>query len=87
MPQGFASVIRLLPSLESLAQVGQAGLQTGCAVIKQHLNRSVAYAEAVWVADRRGEQAQALVHRQGRVDACLADVGQGTGGCGLEHKG
>ena len=35
-------------------------------------------------ADRRWRR---LVHRQGRVNARLADVGERAGGCGLEHEG
>lgn len=73
--------------LQLSAHAGQAGLQAGRAVVEQHLDLSVADAEAVRIADGGGEQAQPLVHRQGRVNARLADVGQGTGGCGLEHKG
>lgn len=38
------------------------------------------------VADGGGEQAQPLVHRQGRVNARLADVGERAGKCGLEHR-
>ena len=66
------------------AHAAQAGLQAGRAVVEQHLDLRVADAEAVRIADGGGEQAQPLVHRQGRVNARLADVGERAGGCGLE---
>ena len=51
-------------------------MQAGRAVVKQYLDLGVADAEAVRVADGGGEQAKPLVHRQGRVNARFADVGE-----------
>ena len=80
------AIIRFLTLLQLSAHAGQAGLQAGRAVVEQHLDLSVADAEAVRIADGGGEQAQPLVHWQGRVNARLADVWERAGGCGLEHR-
>lgn len=73
--------------LQLSAHAGQTGLQAGRAVVEQHLDLGVAYAEAVRVADGGGEQAQPLVYRQGRVDARLADVRKRTGEINVGHEG
>lgn len=86
VPQVSRYIIRFLTLLQLSAHAGQAGLQAGRAVVEQHLDLSVADAEAVRIADGGGEQAQPLVHWQGRVNARLADVGERAGKCGLEHR-
>ena len=86
VPQVSGHNIRFLTLLQLPAHAGQAGLQAGRAVVEQHLDLGVADAEAMRVADGGGEQAQPLVHRQSRVDARFADVGERAGECGLEHR-
>ena len=87
VPQVSRYIIRFLTLLQLPAHAAQAGLQAGRVVVEQYLDLSVADAEAVRIADGGGEQAQPLVHRQGRVNARLADVGERAGGCGLEDEG
>ena len=69
VPQVSGRNIRFLTLLQLSAHAGQAGLQAGRAVVEQHLDLSVADAEAVRVADGGGEQEMCIRDRVSMVAA------------------